>query len=246
MTETWTEREIAAFIDGELDEDGQARIAAVIEGDPVAARLAQRMRETDRLLRDAFAAPLDEPVPAGIAAALDSRGDVVTFKPRGRRPIGWLPATLAASLALAAGLAGGMMLDLARPVGPADLSLTIGPAATTLSVVLERVPSGETENGIRPLASFRVDAGVCREFESLSPDAVPIAFGIACRDRDAWSVIFAAATGDPGPGGRADSRFAPASATVVDTVGPLLDALGAGPALAPQEEHDAIAAGWEE
>ena len=89
MTETWTEREIAAFIDGELDEDGQARSAAVIEGDPVAARLAQRMRETDRLLRDAFAAPLDEPVPAGIAAALDSRGDVVTFKPRGRRPMRW-------------------------------------------------------------------------------------------------------------------------------------------------------------
>jgi hypothetical protein len=244
MAGAWTEDEIAAFVDGELDEAARARIAAALDSDPEAAALAVRLRETDALLRDAFAAPLGEEVPKAIAATLAApTAAVLPFRVLPRRAQVWVPAALAASLALVAGLAGGMMLDLGEASRPAAAILALGPAEDQLAQALDRVPSGEAEGRMRPLASFVVDSGVCREFEMLDAAAAPTGFGMACRDGEGWSVIFAVATRDDGA--EADgSGFVPASGAVVDAAGPLLDTLGAGPALDPAAEREAIARGW--
>jgi hypothetical protein len=240
MTERWTETEIAAFLDGELDEERAARVAAALESDPAAADVARRLQDNDRLLREAFAAPLAEPVPAAIATALAApAGRVVPFPGRPRRVSGWMPAALAASVALTVSLAGGALLRS----GNGTPVMAVGPAADSLAAVLETEPSGVALNRVRPLASFLVDGGVCREFEVLGAEAAPTSQGLACRAGSGWSVILATAV-EPARADPAGGGFAPADGMASDAIGPLLESLGAGPALDPAAERAAIAAGW--
>jgi hypothetical protein len=246
MAGTWTETDIAALLDGELDGAERDRIAAIVETDPEAQACAARLRETDALLRDAFAAPMDEPIPAAMQAALDDHGKVLplaAFRAPARQ---WaMPAALAASLALLVGFASGSLLTPGQPAPQSvTASLAVGPAAPAVAQVLDTTISGTLQDGVRPIASFRVaSGGVCREFETAAQaEGTTGAYGIACTRGGGWQVIMAASTAAPAGADGAD--FAPASGAAIDAALPVLDALGAGAAMTPEEERAALAGQW--
>lgn len=242
MARNWTETDIAALLDGELDGAEHDRVARLVETDPEAQACAARLRETDALLREAFAAPLNEPLPESMQAALDDHGKVVRLAAF-RAPVRqWVvPSAVAASIALLVGFASGSLLTPFQPA-PDDItaSLSVGPAAPALSRVLDATMSGTLQDGVRPIASFRVaSGGICREFETAAlADGTAGAYGIACSTGDAWQVIMAASIVAPAATDGTD--FAPASGAAIDAALPVLDALGAGAAMTPDEEKEAL------
>ena len=243
MAEPWTEAEIAALLDGELQDAEKARIERALGTDPEARACAERIRETDALLREAYAAPLAEPTPAALTAALAEDPVVTPFRPRRPTAPAWAPTALAASVALAVGAAAGALLTPFESAPSGGARLAVGAAPEAVAAALETAPSGVSDGGVRPLASFPIaDGGVCREFEIDVGAAVPAAYGLACRAAGAWRVLLAADM--PKTTDAAESDFAPASGAAPDAVVPLLDALGAGPALDPDAEALAIGNGW--
>jgi hypothetical protein len=251
MSTTFTDAEIAAFMAGRLTGRDADRIAAALESDPAAQAAAERLAlpepETDRLLREAFAAPLAEPVPAPLAAAvLGASGKVATL----RRPAtggpgqsgrgGWVPAALAASLALAVGLGTGFGL---RAPAPAVAALSVGAADAAVAAALGTARSGTAAGTLRPTATFLDATGrPCREFDTLDATGTVTGSGVACRGAEAgWHVLMLAAAVEPGA---PSAGFAPASGDAADPLPGFLDALGAGAALSPDAEAALIARGW--
>ncbi len=245
MTEPWTEDDIAAFVDGALEGAERDRVARLIECDPAARAAAERIREANALLRDAFAAPLSEPTPAAMAALFDETGVVRPFTPRPAPRASWAPAALAAGVALVVGSVGGALLA-PRPGAPTPerATLSVGPAPEALAAALYAAPSGTLQGGVRPIASFPVEGGgYCREFElQESAEAAPTAFGLACGMANGWRVVVAADIAGDAAG--ASGGFAPASGAAIDAASPILDDLGAGPALDVESERRAISARW--
>lgn len=234
--ERWSKIEIAAYHDGELAPEDAARVARVIEENPEAAAWLEALRRSDALLREAFAAPAQEYAPAAMAEAIDAAtGRVFRFRRR-KRGGGWEPAALAASIALVVGL--GVGATLFAPAAPERPALDVGPTGAAVAAALETAPSGAAEAGVRPLASFEVGDGVCREFETTSADAT----GIACRESGGWRVVGLFDRAPERPAGA--EGYAPAAGAGPDAASILLDTFGAGPALGPAEEADRIARGW--
>jgi hypothetical protein len=245
MTEPWTEDEIAAYVDDELQGAERDRIARLIARDQAAREIAERFRATNALLRDAFAAPLSEPTPGDMAALFDESGVVTPLRPQRAPRAVWRPAALAASIALVVGSVGGALVSQqfgGRSVEGAALS--VGPAPEALSTALDIAPTGALDGGVRPIASFALkDGGHCREFEVQETAATaPVAFGLACGVAGAWRVVVAADIGEAAAG--APGGFAPAAGAAPDAAIPVLDAFGAGPALDADSERRAIAEGW--
>lgn len=245
MTRDWTEETVAAFLDGELDGEEAERMAHIIETDGEAQAVAERIREQNRLLREAFDAPMREEAPPAMRAVVEAASRVTPLASRRRRgpakTASWAPMAMAASVALAVGLGAGFSL---APRGAVTGAPGVGGAGPALAAALESAPSGVAQNGVRPLASFPVTGGgVCREFETAASGEAPAAFGLACREPDGWRVLAAvAATAGNAP--PPSDGFAPASGAAVDAIAPLLDALGAGVALDAAAEQAAIEAGW--
>ncbi|MEM6488808.1 MAG: hypothetical protein AAF677_11175 [Pseudomonadota bacterium] len=172
---------------------------------------------------------------------------------------------LAACLALTVGLGTGAMLS-GPGLGPAVLPgvlpglggmaddgtrLVLGPHGTIdpLGAALERLPSGEVGEGIRPVFTFRDEAGrPCREFETAEAETAASGTGIACRDAGGdWQVLILVATSADGTEGgdvADDDGFRAASGAAADALGATLDAIGAGPVLPAEEEALLIDRGW--
>jgi hypothetical protein len=253
MNVVWTENEIAAFMAGVIDGAAAERIAMALENDAAAQAAAERLAEgaaphpADAALREAFAAPMTEPVPARLAAAVFAEPGKVASLPRrggGGRPVAWAPAAMAACLALALGFGAGFSARAPLPPSPQAGALSVGAASGAALAAFETAASGAERDGLRLAASFRDGSGrPCREFETLAADGLPAAAGVACREGEGWRVLAMAAVAAPqtGPG---DGAYAPAGGDGPDALGALLDVLGAGPALSPEEEAALIAGGW--
>lgn len=245
MTVPWTEDDIAAFVDGALDCAERDRIARLIERHPGARAAAERIRAMNALLRDAFAAPRSETLPGDMAVLLGGSGMVTPFKPRHALRAHWLPAALAASVALVIGsVAGASMAPRFVGQGAERAALSVGPAPQALSATLDAAPSGTQQGGVRPIASFALHGGgYCREFElQEAAQTGPVAFGLACGAPEGWRVVVAAAMSGEASG--AAGGFAPASGAAPDAALAVLEALGAGPALDAGSEGRAISQGW--
>lgn len=251
MSRDWTEDEIAAFVDGDLDNADARRIAAIIETDDEARTLAERIGNANAWLRDAFDTPMQEPPPETLVRTI--RG--ATVHPIRRSPVrrpAWVPLAMAASIALIVGVgAGATLFGPGSPVGPGVLdgsqqvaAVDVGPAPETLNTVLETASSGTESAGVRPVATFVGGGQACREFEALDTDSAPIAAGLACRDTTgSWTVLVVAAiAGEEAPTG---DGYLPAAGAAWDSFGVVLDAIGATAALSPGEEAARIAARWE-
>ena len=154
---------------------------------------------------------------------------------------------LAASLALVVGLgAGGLLWAPENAVNIAAVG--DAPFGGPLQQALETLPSGTASaDGVRPMLTFRDEAGhPCREFEIAGDRPGELEFGIACRRSSdgVWHVpiVVAAQPTDTTP----ESGFAPASGPAGDALEATLDALGAGPAITPEEEARLLELGWRE
>lgn len=229
---TITPEDLAAFADGELDSEREAKIAKAIAADPELARQVQQHRDLKAVLAGHYAPIVDETVPDRLASMLASPepAEVVDFiAARDRRAQkrriprwGWIAGpAIAASLALAVILPQG-----GQPEGYADTQL-----ASTLDnqLVAEQDRGADT----RILLSFRNDSGeFCRAFSSNDGG------GIACRDSDGWKLE---ASGAGSEGGGTDYRMAAGSDADILA---LAQEMAAGPALNAADEAAARESGW--
>ncbi len=245
MTANWTEEEIAAWVDGAADAAEAERVERILADDPAARAYAETLQKANRALKSAFEAPMDEPVPAAIKAAiLGEPGKVAQF-PRRRSVSTWIPAAIAASLALVVGLGAGGLLETEPAPG---MIAVLGDAPTDgpLHAALETLPSGtESEDGVLPMLTFRDAEGrFCREFEVVGELPQEIEFGIACRTpADAWHVEIVVAAPVPEAGSGPDFRPAE-GAPASDALEAMLDALGFELPLLPDEEATLLEGGW--
>ena len=241
---TYTDEQLVAYADGELPAAESAAIAQAAAGDPALARRIERFVQTRRVLSEAFAAKLAEPVPARLLEALAGPGKVVPL--RRAAPRTWVPLALAASVALGVGLS----VSLWLPRGSGATATTIAglpPDAGALGAALERKASGEpamlAQAGrnyeILPTATLQSGAGWCREFESRLEGATPArARGVACREADGqWRLVAAAAVGAVAATG---GDYAPAGAAGPD----LSAAIGAVVRVTPAQEQELIRDNW--
>ncbi len=243
MSQDWTQEEIAALVDGSLEDEARAaQLRDILATDPEAQAYAGRLRALNHALMQAFETPVAEPIPAAIGAAID--GPTLPARVERQRAWrqSWIPVAMAASVALVIGL------NFDRFFGPSEPGgiTTVGLAAqeSTLHLALETFASGTgTEDGIFPILTFRDGTGrPCREFETTNELADELLFGIACRtDAERWDVEIVVSA----PRGETDARgYVPASGPAADILDTMLDTLGAGPTLAPEFEAELLENGW--
>ncbi|MEL6576279.1 MAG: hypothetical protein AAFQ81_10350 [Pseudomonadota bacterium] len=235
---------IARLIDGSLAGDPREReIRDLVANDPDAMAYAEQIERSNRMIRAAFEAPMREPLPAGIRAAIFGQPGKVAVL---RRPSAWIPTAIAASLALAIGVGAGIAWLAPSSDGQIAVLGDVAPNSP-LFAALETLPSGSlSAAGVQPMLSFYdQDGRACREFEVIGELPEELEFGIACREpTGVWhvEVVVAAPIADATPVG---DGFVPASGGPAEaTLEMMLDALGAGPALGPEEEAALIDNGW--
>ena len=244
MTRNWTEEDIAAFVDGSLDDKAAERITAIIEHDPEARAFAEEIGKGNDLLRAAFSDVAMAPVPPLLAEKLaEPDNTVVPFLKRLARPGIWIPAMAAASIAIVVGLGIGSQLASTN-AGP-EVTLGDAPRNGALHLALETLPGGTVhDQRIMPMLTFKdASSRYCREFEVVGDLPDELEFGIACRSEDqAWHVeiIVSAPLGSADSGG-----FATASGPGADALAAMIEALGGGEPLAPAAEASVLESGWQ-
>ena len=243
---------LQAYVDGELDAAGTARIDAVLAHDDALARRVRQARAVRAQLRAAFDPVLDEPVPERLSALLQPPSPQAAIPAAPRvSPVGghgtgmarrratrrwFVPgAALAASVALLAVAVWWWRSgdDLVRMQGGQSF------AAGALNRALDQSLASEPD-ARAPVAiglSFRSNDGrICRTFV-LRP--APARAGLACHGDAGWalSVLSAAAPPEGGELRQAASALPPAVQAAVD-------ARLRGDVFNAQQERAARAAGW--
>jgi anti-sigma factor RsiW len=212
---------LMAMADGEIDGDEAEAILRIAEIDPDVRRRLAEFKRTRQAARDAFAAVLNDPLPARLTAIQRvRRDDAVAW--RGRMIV-----------AVGVGYWVGRDGD-----APASWALTLD---EPLRAAIDSTPTGDNrtvETGGRSvpfkvLATYPVEGGACRVFTLGGSEPLR---AVACKVADAWRLEVAAAEGRSG--------FAPASDGAVGSIEGWLDAAGAGDALSPEAEADLIGGGW--
>lgn len=237
-----------AFVDGALSPEEAARVVLHLADCPGDRAYIDAVMETNALLAAAYAAPLHQPVPERLRAAIFPAPAAPAPRARTgwraalRRPPRALWGALAACCALAVGLGIGLLPEDEAPGAAAGLD-------PRLRGALEARPSGlavETADGaqVTLIATFRDGAGrPCRQFEILDVAAGALTEGVACRAAAGWTSEIAVASPLAAPERRGQT-FVPASGEGDEALGAALDRLGAGMALTPSEEQTLIASGW--
>lgn len=246
---SWDDAQIHAYVDGELDADAAARLAADSRSDALlAARIAQQ-RELRALLRGAFDTVLDETVPQRLHDALaGSVSGAATPIGAARRqrsriaPPAWSPREW---LAIAATLVLGVLIGTLAFHRPGGLPLEMAQgqllARGELDAALSNQLAGTApaDATTRVALSFRAANGAyCRSFSRREGPS-----GIACRNQGRWSVQLldsspAATTAAPGDYRQASSPLSPAMLGAIT-------ALGGGEALTSEQEQQQLRAGWQ-
>lgn len=242
---------LAAFVDGELSPEDAAAVVMHLADHPQDQAYVDDLIAANEALAMAFSAPLHEPVPEAIRAAImggtapatERKGRVLPFRPRAGRTV-WAGA----ALALAASLAAVSLLIPGGPPPPGGSSLTLGPiaagsdlarAVTALPALTPEMLTGGQE--VMILATVQTaDGRFCREVEIIDRTAERLDLGIACTAGNGWTVEIALQESLRSDG----DSIEPASGGPAGTLTRFLDSLGAGPALDPGAELSAIADGW--
>jgi hypothetical protein len=244
---------LAAFADGELAPEAAARVVMHLADHPEDQAYVDRIAVERTLLTRAYGPIASEPVPERIRAAIEGRppgkARVLPFLTQRRRLAG-LAAGLAAA---AAAVVLAVQLGGPRPVGPgveggAAPALAVGPVApeSPLAAALDARTSGE-EVDLAPGARLSVAASfsdargrLCREVAVVRDRQARLEQAVACTDGAGWAVEIAAST----PLAAGEEGFVPAAGPGSRAIERLLDEIGAGPALSPEEEAAARARGW--
>jgi hypothetical protein len=244
----WTDEELSAHLDGELDATTAAALEADLANDPALTDRLAALAGVDDLARAAFAAPMDAPVPDRLRAVLEAPAPVIDLASR-RRPAerpAWLAPVLAAAAALGVGFfVGTQQTAPALPQALLQADATVITQDNPAFALLEQTPSAQTVNTVgggvfKPVVSFTAaDGRTCREFELAADQASAV--GVACRGADSWRLeILLAADDRPD----ASAGYVQASGFNAAALDAALDQLGAGPPLDPAQERDLITRGW--
>lgn len=233
---------LAAFADGELSPEDAAAVVMHLADHPEDQAFVDDLVSANEALAQAFAAPMTEPVPSAILAAIEGRttapsAKVIAFPRWQRWTVGGF--AIAASVVLAVALI---------PDAP-DQMLAIGPVpnGTQLYDQLQNLPSGQTITlpsgaDLTILASLPTPSGHCREIEVIDHDAARLDIALACRPGTGWQIEVAVS--EVLPDTATDQSYLPAGGAETAALTPWLDQLGAGIALDPMAEAEAIARGW--
>lgn len=242
---------LQAYVDGELDAAGAARIDAALAHDDVLARRVQRARELRAQLKAAFDPVLDEPVPARLSARLRPASPQAPVAPtslpthparrgmgasRHRAPRRWLVsgAAVAASIAvLAVALWWKQGGDLVRMHDGRQF------AAGTLSRALDQglASAPDPHASIAIGLSFRsADGNICRTFVQRTQPAMA---GLACHEAAGWSLPILSAAEKPAGG-----ELRQAASALPPEVQAAVDARIKGEAFDARQERAARDAGW--
>lgn len=226
--------EFFAWLDGELDGDSAARVAARVASDPELAARAERHRKLASSMQAAFAPLLDE----ASAPPKFQSAEVVNFGARDNRrerQRAWLgvPQWAAMAATLALGLLAGSMIG-----GPSDSPVTVQDGRLMAAASLDRsldsqLASAGVQGPIRVGLTFRNRQGaICRSFGG------PVGSGLACRSGNDWQIegLFA-----PHEEGTREYRMA---AGVNPQLAALIDATIAGEPFDAEQEKAAHDKGW--
>lgn len=200
--------EFYAWLDGELEEEGAARVAARVAADPALATLAAQHRALGEGLRGAFApVTSDETQPPRMT-------DVINLGARrsGFGPGIGLPQWAAMAATLVIGLVAGQFVNQGSgaPVESRDGMLV---AAASLDQALgQQLASAGTDGPVRVGMTFRSrDGAICRSFSDSGSS------GLACRDGVAWRIEgLLAAPQNPGGDYRMAAGEDPRLAALID------------------------------
>jgi hypothetical protein len=243
---TITDEQLSAFIDGELSPVVMKEIAAAIDSDPKLKRRVEGLAASDAILKHAYSAIDDTPMPAAVTALLaepaSTTGNVFALKRPA--PLARWSMPLVASIALGAGFALGLMIvepGRMAPSGGLMIAAAISPA-DALHAALDQTPSGETTTikGGREAAmilTFMSSGGdYCREF-TLEVETNK-SRAIACREDGRWSVKLAAAESGVGSG------YVTAASAVSTAFDAGAETLGAGKPLDRATEQELLQKKW--
>lgn len=242
---------LQAYVDGELDAAGVARMDAALAHDDALARRVRQARALRMQVQAAFDPILDEPIPERLSALLRPRSPQVAIPatpraiPAGRRGFGlgrrraarrwWVPsAALAASVAvLAFGLWWHSGNDLVRVQGGQQFAAGDLSAALDHSLASEPHPRSAVVIGL----SFRTaDGNICRTFVH-HPE--PTMAGLACHGAGGWSLPVLSTAVEP-----SGDELRQAASPLPPEVQAAVDARLRGDVFDAQQERTARDAGW--
>ena len=237
-----TDEMLMAYADGALPPDEAARIEARLDVDAdLVARLAPFLGTRDALSALARRDAETFALPAGLQARLMARmaeaqadaaqvhtDKVVAFVPGAARRIPLWSGAMAASLALAVGLGGGLMLGQGGDAPP----------ASPLAAALDTLPSGGAETlgdgtELSMIATFiSAEGALCREYEVMRASGLQ-SVEVACDAGTGWEVqLMLALSGSEG--------YRPASAP--ELLDLYYEQSAAGAPLSPEAEAAALSA----
>ena len=192
-----SDEQFFAWLDGELDAEEAAHVAAEVAADPKLAERADQHRALHTQLKSAFDPIADAPVPGRLLSSAQQRdSEVVDFAEarRSRAARQWAPQWLALAATLAVGIFIGTMVPTS---GGAPVAVDGGKlyAAASLDQALDTQLASAPTGDVRIGLTFRDSNGaICRSFTDAA------AAGLACRSGDRWHVrgLFAAPEGQSG------------------------------------------------
>jgi hypothetical protein len=235
---------LAAFVDGELSPEDAAAVVMHLADHPADQAYVDDLMAANAALMQAFAAPLEEPVPPALRDLIlgaAPQAQVLPFRAKPRIPI-W--GGLAAGAALAAALA----LVAFQPTG-GTLDLVPGPLAESspLTAALAALPMGQMQvmgdgSEVMILSSLPTPNGFCREVEVIDTSADQLEAALACTTGTGWTVEVVIT--ESLTEASAAEGFGTASGAEAQSFAPFLDRIGAGASLTPAEEAAAIARAW--
>lgn len=227
------DEEFFAWLDGELEEEAAARVAAQVAASPELMAKAAEHRRLAASLRGAF-----DPVLQNATPPRFEKAEVIDFGARSgerSRRRSWLAAPQLA--AMAASLAFGLVIGT-QFINRADSPVAVKGgrlvAAAALDQALDtQLASAPAVDGPRMGLTFRDATGrICRSFTDAS------ASGLACREGDGWHIrgLYPATGGQAGNYRMAAGEDPRLAAQIDETI--------QGEPFNAEQENAALEAGW--
>lgn len=240
----WSDAEVQAFVDGELQADQAARFTAQVRLDLALAQRVAQQRALRAKLADAFNPVLREPIPERLLDAMQGKAGAATpiGASRHTRARHGAPGPLWWSAA-AAGIIAAWVIGWRMPRAVEE-PLMSGPSGLQAGGILAEALSqrlsaeGSKEHGVLVSLSFKAgDGRYCRTF-SLDSGID----GLACRNADAWQIV---ATGRLPTDDTAVGRtYRLASSELSPAVLAAISRWQAGDALTREQERQVRDSGW--
>ena len=133
-----TEDDLHAYVDGVLEPERQAEVAAYLEGHPDVARRVSAFSDQRDLLRKALAPIADEPLPPQL-----NLSRIIENRRRRPSPVWW---AVAAMLMLSIGGLGGWVMRGSLQASPGGLA-ALAQEALTPTTSMRRIGSGRSRCG---------------------------------------------------------------------------------------------------